>query len=86
MIPGEFARDHIENMVRKILLSFASRILCLDEGFSGNDVKAVQWLDGHTRTDVFECDDDRVRVRGADPFRFCFLVEVAVTDEDDRQI
>ena len=85
MIFGESAMYHIEDMVCKILLSFASRSLRLGEGVSGNDVKAVQWLDGCAGDDVFECDDDRVRVCGADPSGLCFLVEVPVADEDDRQ-
>ena len=85
-IRGECACDDIENTVCKLLLSFASRILCLDERVSGNDVKAVQWLDGRAGDDVFECDDDRVKVRGADPSGLCFLVEVPVTNEDDHQI
>ena len=86
MNPGESAIYHIEDTVCKILLSFMSRSLRLVEGASGNDVKAVQWLDGRAGDDVFECDDDRARARGADPSGLCFLVEVPVTNEDDHQI
>ena len=85
MSPGESAIYDIEDTVCKILLGFVSRSLRLVKGASGNDVKAVQWLDGRAGDDVFECDDDRVRVRGADPSGLCFLVEVPVTNEDDRQ-
>ena len=77
---------HIEDMVCKLLLSFAPCILRLDEGASGNDVTTVERFGDHAGADVFECDDDRARVHGADPSRLCFLVKVPVTDEDDRQI
>ena len=73
-------------MVRKRLLTAVPCILRLDEGTSGNDVTAVQWFSGHARDHVFEFDDDRVRVRGIDPLSLVLLVEIVVTDEDDRQI
>ena len=85
-IRGECACDDIEDTVCKILLAVAPGILRTVEGTPGNDVMAVERFDGHTRDDLLELDEDWVRVRGIDPLSLVLLVEIVVTDEDDRQI
>ena len=80
---GEFTFDHTQYVISKILFGCAPCILRLNEGLPRNDITSVEWLEGCSRSDIFELDNDGVRVLGTHPIGFALLKEVLVADEDD---
>ena len=78
---GEFAFDHSQYVISKILFGCTPCILRLNEGLPRNDITSVEWREGCSRTDIFELGNDGVRVLGVHPLGFALLKEVLVADE-----